>query len=488
MKKALIGIAVAAGLVLAAPAGAAVREVPQDFPTIQDAVDAANPGDTIAISKKRNNEGVDVLTGNLLIKGTEPGVLIDSYDNTTGDDFSFDIAADGVRILNLTLRNGYGIDCGTNDRCVAKKVRFSGQINNECFSSTGDDAKVIRSVARNCGSGAAISITGDDARVQGTTVLRSTNACIDISGADARVVGNRITGCDGGDGIDVSGGDHALIQGNSVALPQEFGIDVSGVGSRVLGNRVRGGDDYCFDISGDRTRTKNNVGRSCGSDGMDVSGENFKAIGNRIISAYDYGFYFSCSLECNDVEVTDNVLGGEVEDDYGIYFSLSSAEGLLVARNVVQTSTDYGLYFSSADNSRLVENVIRNAGSESEDAMYVSGDGNTLIGNRVLSGGGDGFSLSGADLRLEDNLARGNGGDGFYTSTDADNVLLRNRALANGGDGFENNGTDTVLRKNRASGNHRDCANDGTIAVKQGNKCADGSNFNLPSTASRIGR
>jgi hypothetical protein len=45
-----------------------------------------------------------------------------------------------------------------------------------------------------------------------------------------------------------------------------------------------------------------------------------------------------------------------------------------------------------------------------------------------------------------------------------------------------------VLRKNRASGNHRDCANDGTIATKQGNKCADGSNFNLPGTASRIGR
>ena len=141
------------------------------------------------------------------------------------------------------------------------------------------------------------------------------------------------------------------------------------------------------------------------------------------------------------------------------------------------------------DDSRLVDNVVNGAGSEQEEAFYLSGaDNNTLIGNRVVNGGGDGFYISGDENVLEDNVARGNGGDGFYVSSYQDNTLLRNSAVDNGADGFENDGTDTILRKNEASQNRRDCANDGTIAVKQQNKCADGSNFNQPGTASRVHR
>ena len=40
--------------------------MPQEYPTIQEAVDAANPGDEIAISKKNNFENVTVPTANLL--------------------------------------------------------------------------------------------------------------------------------------------------------------------------------------------------------------------------------------------------------------------------------------------------------------------------------------------------------------------------------------------------------------------------------------
>ena len=63
-------IAVGALFAIVTPASG-VREVPQEYPTIQEAVDAANPGDEIAISKKNNFENVTVPTANLLF-GVKP--------------------------------------------------------------------------------------------------------------------------------------------------------------------------------------------------------------------------------------------------------------------------------------------------------------------------------------------------------------------------------------------------------------------------------
>jgi len=44
------------------------------------------------------------------------------------------------------------------------------------------------------------------------------------------------------------------------------------------------------------------------------------------------------------------------------------------------------------------------------------------------------------------------------------------------------------VRRNVSRKNRTDCANDGVIAVKEKNKCADGSNFNVPPEVSRLGR
>jgi parallel beta-helix repeat protein len=134
----------------------------------------------------------------------------------------------------------------------------------------------------------------------------------------------------------------------------------------------------------------------------------------------------------------------------------------------------------------MVRNVVNGAGLEGEAGIRIGGSGNTAIGNRVLNANTDGFELGGSGPNLfEDNVARGNGGDGFQITPPATDIELNgNVAIGNGADGFENDAADTVLRRNQASGNHRDCANDGTIALKKKNKCADGSNFNQPGTAS----
>jgi hypothetical protein len=83
------------------------RLVPQDFPTIQAAVDAAGPGDLVLIDRGTYREEVEVTTPGLTIRGVDRNeVVIDGeLQRPNGIEVFF---ADGVAIENLTVRNATG--------------------------------------------------------------------------------------------------------------------------------------------------------------------------------------------------------------------------------------------------------------------------------------------------------------------------------------------------------------------------------------------
>jgi|GEM_PF-126453 len=96
------------------------RRVPQDHPTIQNAVDAADPGDLVLISPAPESpehlaadgayvyrEQVDISTPYLTIRGTDRNqVIIDGeHERPIGINT---VAADGVAVENLTVRNTTG--------------------------------------------------------------------------------------------------------------------------------------------------------------------------------------------------------------------------------------------------------------------------------------------------------------------------------------------------------------------------------------------
>ncbi len=86
-----------------AEATGTVRRVPKSYPTIQAAVDAADPGDLILLDRGIYREEVTVTTPSITIRGVDRNETIVDGEFVRGNGVA--VLADGVAIENLTARN-----------------------------------------------------------------------------------------------------------------------------------------------------------------------------------------------------------------------------------------------------------------------------------------------------------------------------------------------------------------------------------------------
>jgi hypothetical protein len=97
--------------------------VPDDFPTIQKAVDAAKPGATVVVRPGTYREPVHITTNNLVVKGVDRFRTILHGRDKKGNGFVVD-GTRNVRIKNLTVRNyvGNGIFFNDSEKYLATRI------------------------------------------------------------------------------------------------------------------------------------------------------------------------------------------------------------------------------------------------------------------------------------------------------------------------------------------------------------------------------
>ncbi len=84
------------------PSGA-VHRVPADYPRIQDAVDAAAPGDLVLVGPGVYRESVRITTPSIVLRGSDRNEVVLEGDALSGNGVL--VLADGVAIENMTARN-----------------------------------------------------------------------------------------------------------------------------------------------------------------------------------------------------------------------------------------------------------------------------------------------------------------------------------------------------------------------------------------------
>jgi parallel beta-helix repeat protein len=107
-----IGCLFVATLILAAtgcgsagqePDAARTLEVPEQYPTIQSAVDEAKPGDLVLVGPGTYREAVEVTVDDVAIRGRDRTTVVLDGEHSLVNGFT--VAADGVAIENLTIHS-----------------------------------------------------------------------------------------------------------------------------------------------------------------------------------------------------------------------------------------------------------------------------------------------------------------------------------------------------------------------------------------------
>lgn len=425
-----------AALLLATPVRAETLKVPKQFATIQEAVDQAQPGDTVLIAAGRYVENVFVPVGKtgLTLRGTGR-VQVDGHLGAGGGDVVL-VEATDVTLSRLVLRHGTasGLRATNASGLLVERCEF---LDNEARAVEASGDGITIRASRALGNDGGFAIAGAGARLEGCLVQQDGDKGIAVAGADALVTRCRVSNVTDGEGIAVSG-ERAVISRNVVELIDQRGIVVGGNDARIEKNRVA------------HTAER----------GIELFGSGIVVVGNRVEGIAEDGIFVSGDAFL----VEKNVVARTFAEGTGIDISGSGGE---VSSNKVYDAQEYGLSIVG-DANTIARNLAQRCGSEEESGLFVEGDENLLSRNTVRESGDTGIELAGNANRAEGNRSLGALDDGIHVVSGTGNVLDGNRVLGNLGEGIQNGGSVTVLLRNRVKGNGLDVANQVGASITDG--------------------
>jgi len=490
-------VTTAALLAMAGSGWAATLKVPQQYGTIQEAVDAASDGDTIKVSPGVYRENV-VVPGidNLRILGKKA-----VWDGNLSGDVGICLTAsgDGLVVQGFRFRNGYrGISVEGNGTVVQKCV-FTN-----CWDYAaniyGNDTVFTKNTVFSCYRG--LYVNGDDARADKSTFRETYYTHLEISGNRALATKNKHVGFWDEGTVTVFVGSDSTISNNLIKNTYGTCIGVGGMGCTVSGNNLRTSYGGVY-LEGNGNTVEGNTGRSfyyymiqvygngnvvdrndlAGSyySGVSLNGDDNEATGNEIslvtddrgIDAAGNGTLvegntifevYGPAIESEGVNVT--VRNNRVSDVWGdAGIAVATGENtpapILVEGNTVSEGPYYGIHVD-ADMATVRNNTVSWCGAHYYGNFWVNGTGNTLEDCESEGGAGNGFYFNGTGGTITDCRTQGDALNGFLVY--GSGHTMTGCSSRNGdGQGLMNYSTGLTVNSSVFLDNALDVANQGTV-------------------------
>lgn len=202
------------------PVGAGTITVPDDYPTIEEAIDDANTGDTILVRAGMYYEHVTISKSISLMGENKSNTIIDGGGTGT----VFNVTANCVNVSGFTVQN-----------CVIGICLY------KCEGVNVED-NLVSNHAIEVGWGVSLE-SCNRVTVRNNCLLHNSNGILISNSSDNTFVGNNVTACGDLYGIMVGGSPNNTFTGNT--LTQTDGIFLFFSGANILRNNViyGSGDD-----------------------------------------------------------------------------------------------------------------------------------------------------------------------------------------------------------------------------------------------------
>jgi len=349
-------------LIVVVPGVASARtlHVPGDYKTIQGAVYAAAPGDTIEVGSGTYQEDVFVKQ-QVLLKGVDTGSGLPVIDMGREKlSVGLYISAAGATVQGFIISNATnGISVRANNCMVLENT-----VKNNDFGIIidGSGCKVSgNSVTDNtCGikdENSSNSVTGN--------LVGNNKDGIALDGSSHSIIKDNTVNNNSGDGILISNSGYATVTGNKISN-NDNGINIYNSSNSVVAGNVVNSNKNGIRLNSPRicsniTLTGNSVNNNR-LGGMDLAWLNDSVLSGNMVSNNTFGIFllrsYRCSLKDN-FALNNTVTGVSEEEQYGLGIYLYNATRALLTGNTANNNNE-GIHLASTADCILTENTAAN--------------------------------------------------------------------------------------------------------------------------------
>lgn len=375
-------------------ASASVIYVPDDYSTIQGAVDNADSGDTIIVRDGTYTENVDV--DKRLTIMSENGSENCFISALTSSDHVSNITADSVKITGFSIQGATdhgnaGIYLDGVEYCDISENNISTNRNGVYLSSSYHNTISDTNASNNNHAGVLLENSNYNTIKNSTTSFSTSYFGVYLDNSSYNTILNVTSTNNGWSGIQVrwTGSDNNWIEDCNILNNPGYGIDVHGNNTIIKNCNISSNGLYYYP-------------------GIYLYSENNTVSGNTVDSNLRTGI---------DLNKGNNIVENNIVKGNGYYGIKSYYNGHVIRNNTVSNNTEYGIYVWGTD-SLIYNNIFNNTKNYYVSSSYsntwntTNTTGTNIIGVNRLGGNawfwpnGTGYSQGCSD----------NNGDSFCDS------------------------------------------------------------------------